>query len=283
MDQQEPADFGTVAIIGLGLIGGSLARDLHARGVRVLGRDRDAEHLAAAVAEGVLQPLAEDYGDVGQADVVVLAIPVRRAVERLAELAPRLGGARLITDVGSTKSSIVRAAEELGLGERFVGSHPMAGDHRSGWSASRAGMFAGARVFLCPTRTSSNAATRLAAELWTSVGARPEEMDADRHDVRLGWTSHLPQLVSTALALTLAETGTGPAELGPGGRDVTRLAGSDPDLWTDILIDNADALDSALAKMQVTLGGLHDAVASGDRDRIRRLFAQAQAWHQRGA
>lgn len=279
MEHEQPAEIRTVAILGLGLIGGSLARDLHARGIRVLGWDRDAASLAAALADGVVHPLADDLADVQQADVVVLAIPVGTAVERLRELAPRLGGVRLITDVGSTKTSIVRAAEAAGLGPRFVGSHPLAGDHRSGWAASRTGLFADARVFLCPARRASEAALDLARGLWIRVGARPEEIDPDLHDVRLAWTSHLPQVVSTAVALTILQTGTRRAELGTGGRDVTRLAGSDPEMWADILVDNADALSSALAMMSARLGLLHDAVARRDRDEIRRLFAEARAWH----
>jgi prephenate dehydrogenase len=280
MDLEPSAQIRSVAIVGLGLIGGSLARDLAGQGIRVLGWDADADALRAAVAEGVVHyPLSEDLADVDQADAVVLAVPVLAAANVLRRLKPHLGGVRLITDVGSTKSSIVRAAQELGLGTRFVGSHPLAGDHRSGWEASRTGLFDGARVFLCRTRSTGDEAMRLAAALWTGVGGRPEEMDADRHDVRLAWTSHLPQLVSTALALSIYQTGTPRTELGPGGRDVTRLAGSDPDVWIDIVIDNADALSSALAMMAGRLAGLQRAILSGDRDDLRRLFTRAREWH----
>lgn len=280
MDPEHPAQIRSVAVVGLGLIGGSLARDVAGRGVRVLGWDADAEALRAAVAEGVVHhPLADDLRDVDQADAVVLAVPVLAAAQLLRTLAPHLAGARLITDVGSTKTSIVRAAEALGLGARFVGSHPLAGDHRSGWSASRGGLFNGARVFLCGTPGTDEDAMLLASDLWTSVGGRPELMDANEHDVRLAWTSHLPQVVSTALALTIDQTGVPRGELGPGGRDVTRLAGSDPAMWADILLDNADALVSALATMQTQLAAVQQAVASGDREELRRLLAEARGWH----
>lgn len=282
MDVDEPStQIRTVAVVGLGLIGGSLTRDLAARGVRILGWDANAEAVRAAVAEGIVHhPLRDDLADVDQADAVVLAVPVLAAPDVLRRLAPRLHGVRLITDAGSTKASIVRAAQELGIGARFVGSHPLAGDHRSGWDASREGLFDGARVFLCRAPATEADAMLLASELWTRVGARPEVMDADAHDVRLAWTSHLPQLVSTALALTLDQAGTPRADLGPGGRDVTRLAGSDPDVWIDIVIDNADALASALAMMAGRLAGLQRAVISGDRDDLRRLFDEARRWHQ---
>jgi prephenate dehydrogenase len=280
MHPEHPAQIRSVAIIGLGLIGGSLARDLVARGVRVLAWDADAEGLRAAVSEGAVHhALAPDLRGVDQADVVVLAVPVLAAAQVLRKVAPHLDGVRLITDVGSTKASIVRAAEELGIGDRFVGAHPLTGDHRSGWSASRAGLFDGARVFLCPTTATEDEAMRLAADLWTRVGGRPEEMDADAHDVRLAWTSHLPQLVSTALALSINQTGTSRAELGPGGRDVTRLAGSDPAMWADILFDNADAVTTALAMMGDRLAGLQRAVLSGDRDDLLRLLTEARRWH----
>lgn len=280
MEHQLAPEIHTAAIIGLGLIGGSLARDLAVRGVRVLGWDADAASLRAAVEQGIVhQPLGDALREVEQADAVVLAVPVLSAPDVLRRLEPHLGAVRLITDAGSTKTSIVRAAEALGLGTRFVGSHPLAGDHRSGWNASRPGLFADARVFLCPTSSSSRDAMQLASALWAMVGACPEVADADSHDVRLAWTSHLPQAVSTALALTIAQTGTPRAELGPGGRDLTRLAGSDPAAWADILIDNADALASAMAMMQARLNGLQRAIASRDRTELQRLFTEARAWH----
>jgi prephenate dehydrogenase len=280
MSLGERGEIRTVAVIGLGLIGGSLARDLAARGVRVLGWDANAASLRAAVDEGIVHhALAGDLRDAGQADAVVLAVPVLAAPDLLRALAPHLEGVRLITDVGSTKSSVVRAAQSLGMGPRFVGSHPLAGDHRSGWSASREGLFDGARIFLTRARSTEAAAMHLASALWSGVGGVPELIDADRHDVRLAWGSHLPQVISTALALTIAETGTSRSQLGPGGRDVTRLAGSDPAMWADILVDNADALASALAKMSVRLSNLARAVARGDRDALQRDFAEARAWH----
>jgi prephenate dehydrogenase len=281
MEHEPPADIRSVAIVGLGLIGGSLARDLSARGVRVLGWDADAESLRAAVGEGAVHhPLADGLREVDQADAVVLAVPVLSAPDTLRRLAPSLDRTRLITDVGSTKTSIVHAAESLGIGSKFVGSHPLAGDHRSGWSASRQGLFEGARIFLTRAPSTGAGAMHLASGLWSGVGGRPELIDADLHDVRLAWTSHLPQVVSTALALSIAQTGTPRGELGPGGRDVTRLAGSDPAMWADILIDNADALASALAMMGSRLARLERAVMTGDRDDLQRLFAEARTWHQ---
>lgn len=280
--EDEVAEIRTAAVVGLGLIGGSIARDLAARGVRVLGWDAHAKTLRAAVEAGVVhQPLSRSFADIRSAEVVVLAVPVLAAVDLLHTLAPELTRARLVTDAGSTKTSIVRAAQSLGIGARFVGSHPLAGDHRSGWDASREGLFADARVFLCPTHSTDDEALRLASALWTMLGGRPETIDPDRHDVHMAWRSHLPQVVSTALALTISQTGTPPSGLGPGGRDVTRLAGSDPAMWADVLIDNADALASALAMAQVQLSSLARAVADRDRDGLVRSFTEARRWHER--
>jgi prephenate dehydrogenase len=181
--------------------------------------------------------------------------------------------------VGSTKRSIVDAAEQMGIGDRFVGSHPLAGDHRSGWDASRTGLFEGARVYLSPTRSTEADALELARELWTMIGAVPEVMEAAEHDRRLAWASHLPQAASTALARALAEAGIARSDLGCGGRDVTRVAGSSPEMWADILADNADEVLPALDALELELRALRRAVASGDRDLLRQLLASGRNWH----
>jgi prephenate dehydrogenase len=269
-------------VLGLGLMGGSLARDLAARGYRVLGWDRDASAVESAHRAGVVHAgLSDDFGGIGDADLVVLAVPVSAAPPLLEAVRPHLHRARLITDLGSTKRSIVAAAEVLGVGERFVGSHPLTGSHQSGWEAARAGMFGGARVFLCPTRSSSAAAMAMARELWTSLSARTEVVDAAEHDRLLAWTSHLPQAVSTALALALASNDVARGELGPGGRDVTRLAGSSPEVWTGIALDNAQVLIEAVSAMETGLCGFREALEAKDADAVRRFFARAREWAER--
>ncbi|HEX8906859.1 MAG TPA: prephenate dehydrogenase/arogenate dehydrogenase family protein [Longimicrobiaceae bacterium] len=268
-----------MAVAGLGLIGGSVARDLAARGVRVLGHDRDRAAVDAALHDGVLAgALGDDLAGVEDADVLVLAVPVRAAVGVLERALPRLASVRLVTDAGSTKRAIVAAADRLGIGGRFVGAHPLAGGHRSGWEASRTGLFAGAPVYLCPAAGASDEARRLARELWTMLGGVSVEIAADEHDRRLAWTSHLPQVVSTALAAALMRKGIARAELGPGGRDVTRLAASSPEMWTGIALENADALVAALDAMGGELRALRDAIASGDPDAIHAAFAATRGW-----
>lgn len=276
-------DGGTVAILGLGLIGGSLARDLAARGVRVLGHDRDPSTLRAALAVGAIAaPLDEALDGIDEADAVILALPVDVAVARLDHVARRATRAALITDVGSTKRGIVARAEALGVADRFVGAHPLAGDHRSGWAAARRGLFAGERVYLTPTAASTARPKAAAVSLWTACGALPEWIDAADHDRLLAWTSHLPQAAASALAGALERAGIARAELGAGGRDTTRLAGSSPDVWTPIVLENAELLAPALAALESTVARLRRAMVDGDAAAVRAIFSRAEAWSAAG-
>ena len=198
-------EFKSAGIVGLGLIGGSIARDLVARGgIQVLGYDVDTARFAG-VHDDCLDriTLTTSLQRIAQADLVVIAVPVTDALEVLAALAPHLARTSVVIDVGSTKRSIVAAAERLKIGARFVGCHPMAGDHRSGWEASRAGLFIEAPVYICPGPSSTSNAMADVLSLWISLGARPSIMDAAGHDVRLAWTSHLPHVLASALARSL--------------------------------------------------------------------------------
>lgn len=272
-------DFRSAAIVGLGLIGGSVARDLSERGVCVRAYDADPRHLQAALRDGfVADAMDASLSGVCDADIVIVAVPVDAATDVLRRIAPFASNARLITDVGSTKSRIVALASELGLGARFVGSHPLAGDHRSGWDASRTGLFTNARVYICPPPDAPNPLVELAAGFWRKLGATSTVLSAGDHDRHLAWTSHLPHMVSTALALALARTGVERNDLGPGGRDVTRLAGGSPDVWTAIARDNADALDAALATAERELAEIRGALRRADATELRQRLTSARAW-----
>lgn len=274
--------FDSVAIIGLGLIGGSIARDLAALGIEVHAYDADATRVAAAIRTNVVtRALDETLEGVRDVDAVIIAIPVDAAVDALRRLAPHARGVRLITDVGSTKTRIVEAASELSLGGRFVGGHPLAGDHRSGWDASRPGLFRNARVFVCPTRESESDAVSATVELWRLLGARPECMSATQHDGELAWTSHLPHMISASLALALASAGVERVLLGPGGRDTTRLAGSSPEMWTAISMENATAITAALRQAEQELTALRESLERRDADEVRARFENARAWFER--
>jgi len=213
--------------------------------------------------------------------VVVLAVPVDSAPELLERIARNASARTLITDVGSTKAAIVAAASAFGVGKQFVGAHPMAGDHRSGWSASRCGLFRDARVYLCPTPEAEAGLVRFAERFWQSVGGRPNVLRAAEHDRKLAWTSHLPHVLSTVLAGALAGAGVTREELGPGGRDVTRLAGSSPEMWTAIALENAAAIDAALSAAEGEVARFRAALAAGDRQALSSRFAAARAWFDR--
>ena len=267
-----------VSVVGLGLMGGSLARALAARGVQVVGYDRDADSLSAAVDEGIVhEPLDDTLAGIEQADIVVLATPVATTAKLLTRLGDRLTGPSLIMDVASTKRSIIAAAEAAGLGPRYVGAHPLTGSHRSGWGASRASLFDEARVFLCPSATTTPQTLRLAESFWRSLRAGVEVLGAAEHDEQMAWRSHLPQAVSTALALALREANVPRSALGPGGRDVTRLAGGDPDLWTGIMSDNAPAILQALTAMEEQFRLFRERLAAGE-DGVRECFADGRDW-----
>ena len=266
-----------VGIIGLGLMGGSLARDLSKAGHQVLGFDADTTQLEQAVRDSQVQPLSADLSGLESCDVVVLAAPIGATIELLERVAARCRGARLITDVASTKRSIVAAAERLQL-SNFVGSHPLAGDHRSGWQASVRGLFADARVFLCRTRFSQEDALATAQEFWQQVGATPEVTSAEAHDQLLAFTSHLPQILSTTLGLTLHEQGITRAALGPGGRDMTRLAGSDPALWQSIVRDNAEHVLAALSAFARQVEQMRAAIVNDDAQAVLLHLTGANRW-----
>jgi prephenate dehydrogenase len=273
--------FDSVAIIGLGLIGGSVARDLAALGIRVVAYDPDETRIASAIrANVVTTALHESLDGVGDVDIIVLATPVDEAIDILRRIAPHAARAKLITDVGSTKARIVETARAAGIGDRFVGAHPMAGDHRSGWEASRRGLFVDAPVYLCANRDVSADALRLAHTFWARLGSRPEEMAADEHDLKLAWTSHLPHMISASLALALARAGVDRGYLGPGGRDVTRLAGSSPEMWTAIALDNAPALEAAMEETEREIANLRAAIKRADREEVSERLSAARKWTQ---
>jgi prephenate dehydrogenase len=274
----------SVAIIGLGLMGGSLARDLAARDVRVVGFDTNRDSLQAALEEGVIaDALAEDLAGLENVAAVVLAVPVKSAATILWSCAPRVRDAVLVTDVGSVKRGIVTTAEKLGLGKRFVGAHPFTGDHRAGWSAARSNLYEGARVFLCPSAETAADALAAAQELWTTVGAVTTTMSAEEHDKQIAWTSHLAQITATALAHALDHEGILADDLGPGGRSATRLAASDADLWTDIALENGAALAPAIAELEKRLSLARAAIAAADAAAVREFFTTGATWSLRSS
>lgn len=268
-----------VGIIGLGLIGGSLARDLVGRGIAVTAHDREASRLRT-LDDPMLRRVqfVDRAAGVLAAPIAVIAVPVEAALAVLEELAPHVTDDHVVLDVGSTKQAIVAHGAALGIAPRFVGCHPLAGDHRAGWEASRAGLFHGARVFVCPSSLTAVRTTRVACDLWRAVGARPEAEPAESHDARMALVSHMPHLLSAALALTLRDGGLARSSLGPGGRDVTRLAGGSPESWAGIARQNRRYVFDALLAAEQSLRQLREFVGNEDDDSLLARLRQAREW-----
>ncbi|HEX9108407.1 MAG TPA: prephenate dehydrogenase/arogenate dehydrogenase family protein [Longimicrobiales bacterium] len=271
-----------VGIIGLGLVGGSIARALRALSnpPEIAASSLDAEELQHAVDEGVVQRAGTPERVASTCEFLIYATPPRVTLELLSAHAPRWREDAVITDVASVKRPVLARARELGLAWRFVGSHPMAGNEKAGFSAARADLFAGARVWLTPLGSEGESAARTAEGVWRAMGAHPMRISAEKHDRLVAWTSHLPQLAASALASALAASGYSAEALGPGGRDATRLAASPAALWEEILLANADMLEDPLLALEGALGKLVEAVRSGDAAAIREIFENGAAWRR---
>jgi prephenate dehydrogenase len=274
----------SLAVIGLGAIGGSLAWQARLAGVpRVVGfspaRSEGVHALqASAITELADSPLRAVRG----ADLVVLAVPPRPTLELIGRLAPALEPGAILTDVCSIKEPVVATARAVGLGGRFAGAHPLAGTHASGWSAARPDRLRGCVVYICETgEPDGHRAAAVVKNFWERVlGASPVLIDPAAHDRQLAWTSHLPQAVAYALAKALADRALGGVSYGSGARDTTRLAGSSPDMWTDILLYNRAALNEALRSTEDELRALRALLDAGDEDGLRAYLEAARRFRE---
>lgn len=272
--------FRRVAVVGLGVMGGSLARALSSipAGPEVAGWSPAEGERAAARAEGAVghaPPRVEEALD--GADLVVYAAPLEATLALMRAHARLLDEGTVATDVCSLKAPLAAVARDSAIGDRFVGGHPMAGTHRSGFASSSRDLYRGSRVWLV-AEESAHAALRRVEALWRSVGAEPRVTSADAHDRLMAWASHLPQVASWALAAALREQGATADDLGPGGRDSTRLAASPLELWLELLRWNREADVAALDAFVGNIASLRDALAAGDEDALRALLSDARAW-----
>lgn len=272
----------SVALVGLGLMGGSLARDLAALEAppRIVAWSQDARDVDQAVAAGVVDEAAPDAAAAaGGGDIVVYAVPLGAALDLLDPHRAIWRAGAVVTDVVSLKAPLVARARELGVSDRFVGGHPMAGGESSGFGASRAGLFRGARVWLADD-TGSPAARDAVCALWRAVEAEPAWIPAREHDRRMVWASHLPQLLSNVLAAAVAAEGLHASDLGPGGQGMTRLAASSPDMWRDLLAASGPDLASALYRAGGVLGEVAAALEAGRLDEVAALMERTRAWRR---
>lgn len=278
------APFARVAIVGVGLVGGSLAAALKSlpEPPDVVGVDSDDSALESARLMGIVDEtasLGEARRALASADLVVLATPVTDAIEWLGVLG-EMGYAGVVTDVASTKAAIMAGARRLlGDGATFIGGHPMAGSERSGVAAADPELFRGAYYVLTPAaETNADAYSRL-HQLVNSIGARVISLDATAHDEAVAAISHVPHVAASALTNLAAERAAGGSDvlrLAAGGfKDMTRIAAGSPDLWTGICLDNRDAVVRGLDEFGAQLAEFATLVRAGAPEGVRAWLARA--------
>lgn len=263
-----------VAIVGLGLMGGSLAGALRGQCRAVVGVARRAEAVEKASALGLVDWGTTDIAHgVRQADAVVLATPVRTIMRQLAEIGPLLAEGCLVMDLGSTKAQIVEEMARLPKHVQPLGGHPMCGKESSGIEVADPALYQGCTFILSPLPRTSEAALSLGCALAEAVGAHPLVLDGARQDFLVGTVSHLPYLLACALVATAdATTSSDPAawEIVAGGyRDTSRVAGSDVTMMLDILLTNREEVLRAVRVYQAQLASLAQSLEADDEDRLR--------------
>ena len=271
----------TVGIIGLGLIGGSMALDLKRRGfaARTLGVEKDPVAAQAALTIGLVDEVVSYEDCVKQADIVVVAVPVGAAVKMVPDILDRFAAGQIVIDVCSTKEQICNATKYHPKRKQFVSTHPMAGTEYSGPWAAQPGLFDGRACIFANAEESAPAALKAIEQLYAVLNMRPIYMNASQHDLHTAYVSHISHITSFALALTVLEKERDEKhifDLASGGFSSTvRLAKSNADMWVPILAQNHDnvlhVMDTYIEKMQE----FREAIASYDEARIRELIAQA--------
>jgi prephenate dehydrogenase len=261
---------GCLSIVGLGLLGGSVAKAARAASLaqEIVGVGRNPKSLEPALRERAVDRITTDLAEgVRGADMIVLATPVATLERQLPAVWEAASSHALLTDVGSTKAGIVRAAEALGASRPlgFVGSHPMAGSNLSGFSVARADLFSGATVILTPTDRTPSEPIKRVTEFWEAMGGRVIVMDPATHDRAVAAISHLPHLVVDALVAAVVDMDPRFLDVAARGfKDTTRIAASDPAVWREIFQQNREALAEAIAAFRGALGRLEGILAAGD-------------------
>jgi len=277
-----------LTIIGVGLIGGSLARALRQGNAdaeiveEIVGYGRDKAHLQQAVDLGVIDSYELDISRaVADADLILLAVPLAAMVDIFSAIRPHLSADAIITDVGSAKVAVIEAARK-GLGDRlgsFVPGHPIAGTEQSGVAASFAKLFENRRVILTPLSENIADAVKRVRKLWGLCGADVVDMDPVHHDKVLAATSHLPHLLAYSLVDMLVRLDDSEeifAYAAGGFRDFTRIASSDPIMWRDICLANRDAIVTLLDQYRDGIEQISSAVRDGNGEQLMEVFSRAK-------
>jgi cyclohexadieny/prephenate dehydrogenase len=275
-----------VALIGLGLIAGSMAHAMRRAGLagEIVGTARSAETRAVAAEIGLCDRIVDSAVEaVAGADLVVLAVPVGAMAAVAAEIAPALAPGATVTDVGSVKRDVVeQVGPHLPEAVHFVPGHPLAGTEHSGPRSGFAELFDNRYVLLTPVEGTDPGATARLRRLWEGCGANVEEMDADHHDLVLAVTSHTPHLIAYTMVGVADDlrrvTDSEVIKYSAAGfRDFTRIAASDPTMWRDVFLSNKDATLEILGRFTEELFALQRAIRTGDGDHLHAYFTRTRA------
>ncbi len=275
----------TVAIVGVGLIGGSIGLALRQRKLTqtVVGIGRRRESLARALSRGCVTEISITISDgVKQADLVVVCTPVESIAQHIAEAAAAAPAGCIFTDAGSTKAQLVADAQNALIARfprklPFVGSHPIAGGEKNGPEAAEADLFDGRIVVVTPTEQTDPAAASAIERFWTSLGSRVINMDPVVHDAIVARTSHLPHLIASALAATTPGDSQCQPLIGNGWADTTRIASGDPELWRQILLANRGPTLNALSDFETVLRTWRKALETGDGQLLTALLKEGKS------
>jgi prephenate dehydrogenase len=275
--------FNNVTIIGVGLIGGSLARVLKAKNLagRITGAGRSRTTLEQALKLGVIDRMGNGatYA-VEDADLVLLASPVGTFEKIVREIGPRLKPGAILTDVGSVKGALIKTIEDaVAAGSHYVPAHPIAGREKSGVAESTETLFQGRRCILTPTAKTDPRALETVRGMWQAAGAEVTVMDADLHDKIFAAVSHLPHVAAFAMMCAVAELNTGTEDYvqfsGAGFRDFTRIAASSPEMWRDICLMNRDNLIPMIDRYLFSLNRFKREIGAGDVKRLEQHLKSA--------
>jgi len=270
--------FGTLAILGVGLIGGSIASAARSRGIvdRVIGLGRNPRRLREACRKGLIDEASTSLEDAAAADLVVVCTPVDRITRDVRDLAAIVGQQALLSDAGSTKQTICDSLADLdgSRGPTFIGAHPLAGSERGGYEHAQADLFVERVCIVTPRPDVSEDVLQRLSSFWESLGARVVRQTPADHDHILARTSHLPHLVAAALVNLLAPTdGDCTAS---GFRDSTRIAAGDPEIWLPILQANSPSILTALEQVSLGLEKFRRGLEEEDVEALKKMLEEAK-------
>ena len=281
------SNYGTVTIVGVGLIGASLGLALKQAGVvnKVLGVGRSTENLNQALQMGAIDGIVDLVQAAKQSDVIVLCVPVAQMRTAFEIIEPHLEPKTMLTDAGSTKGDVILAAKEV-LGKKacqFVPAHPIAGGAQHGASAAKADLFQGKQTILCPLQENSPQDIDLIEGFWQSIGAVVKKISCVQHDAIYAAVSHLPHILAYALMVSVINSEDADQKLdhvGAGFKDFTRIAASSPEMWRDVCLGNRTSILKELDQYLAIVGHMRKLIAENDGAGLEKLFNKASKARQ---